>query len=69
MFAKVEVNGGGACDLYRLLKDGHPGEDGNEDIAWNFTKFLVGRDGAVLRRYGPTTTPEEIGADLDAHLA
>ena len=68
MFSKVEVNGDGACDLYRFLKSGNPDEEGNEDIAWNFTKFLVGRDGAVIRRYGPTTTPEEIAADLETHL-
>ena len=68
MFAKIEVNGDGACDLYRFLKAGHPDEEGNEDIAWNFTKFLVGRDGQVLARYGPATTPEEIGEGLGAYL-
>ena len=68
MFSKIEVNGDGACELYQHLKDGHPDEDGNEDIAWNFTKFLVGRSGEVLARYGPKTTPEEIGAALAEHL-
>jgi glutathione peroxidase len=68
MFAKIEVNGPGACDLYRFLKAGRPGDDGNEDIAWNFTKFLVGRDGQVLARYAPPTTPEAIGAELGSHL-
>ena len=68
MFAKIEVNGDGACDLYRFLKKGNPDEEGNEDIAWNFTKFLVGRDGQVLARFGPTSTPEEIGEALAAHL-
>jgi len=68
MFAKIEVNGAGACDLYRFLKRGHPDADGKEDIAWNFTKFLVGRDGQVLARYGPATPPEEIAGDLPAHL-
>jgi glutathione peroxidase len=68
MFSKIEVNGDGACDLYRFLKSGNPDEEGNEDIAWNFTKFLVGRDGAVIRRYGPTTTPDEIAADLETQL-
>ena len=68
MFAKIEVNGDGACDLYRFLKSGHPDEEGNEDIGWNFTKFLVGRDGQVIARFGPATTPEEIGEALADHL-
>ena len=68
MFAKIEVNGDGACDLYRFLKEGHPDEEGKEDIAWNFTKFLVARDGSVLARCGPTTTPEELGEMLQQHL-
>jgi glutathione peroxidase len=68
MFAKIEVNGDGAADLYKWLKTGHPDEQGNEDIAWNFTKFLVGRDGAVLERFGPQVTPEDIGKALAAHL-
>ena len=68
MFAKIEVNGDAACDLYQFLKHGHPDEEGKEDIAWNFTKFLVGRDGSVLARCGPTTTPEELGEMLQQHL-
>lgn len=68
LFSKIEVNGDGACQLYRYLESGHPGDDGKEEIAWNFTKFLVGRDGRVIRRYGPQVTPEEIGAELGAHL-
>ena len=68
MFAKIEVNGDGACDVYKFLKSGNPDEEGNEDIAWNFTKFLVGRDGKVLARYAPATTPEEIGKALPSHL-
>ena len=68
MFAKIEVNGDGACDLYNFLKDGNPDEDGNEAIAWNFTKFLVGREGSVLARFAPTATPEEIGEALQEHL-
>jgi glutathione peroxidase len=68
MFSKIEVNGEGACDLYKFLKDGNPDEEGKEDIGWNFTKFLVGRDGAVLARYGPATTPEEVGETLSEHL-
>ncbi len=68
MFAKIEVNGDGACDLYKFLKNGNPDEEGKEDIAWNFTKFVVGRDGAVLARYGPVASPEEIGEALQEHL-
>jgi glutathione peroxidase len=68
MFSKVEVNGEGACELYRFLKSAAPGADGNEDIPWNFTKFLVGKDGSVIKRFEPTATPEEIGAELSAYL-
>ena len=68
MFAKIEVNGDGACDLYRFLRSGNPDEEGNEDIAWNFTKFLVGRDGQVVARFAPATTPEEIAVQLGDHL-
>ena len=68
MFAKIEVNGDGACDVYKFLKAGHPDEDGNEHIAWNFTKFLVGRNGEVLKRFGPKTTPEEIETELGQYL-
>ena len=64
MFAKIEVNGDGACELYKLLKAAAPNADGSEDITWNFTKFLVDRDGTVIRRYDPKTTPEDIAADL-----
>ncbi len=60
MFAKIEVNGDGACDLYQFLKAGNPDEERNEDIAWNFTKFLVDGSGQFVRRFGPVTTPEEI---------
>jgi glutathione peroxidase len=68
MFSKIEVNGDGACALFTLLKSAKPKDDGASDIAWNFTKFLVGRDGEVLRRYEPMTTPEQIGEDLAALL-
>ncbi len=64
MFAKIEVNGDGAADVYKFLKAGNPDEKGKEDIAWNFTKFLVGRDGSVIARFGPATTPEEIGKSV-----
>jgi glutathione peroxidase len=68
IFSKIEVNGKGACDLYKFLKAGHPDEEGNEDIAWNFTKFLVDGSGKVLKRYGPAATPEDIAAELSEHL-
>jgi glutathione peroxidase len=64
MFAKLEVNGPGAAPLYRFLKDHHPDEGGGEDITWNFTKFLVGADGAVLQRFAPKRTPEEIAPEI-----
>ena len=68
MFAKVEVNGDGACDVYKFLKSGNPDDDGNEDIAWNFTKFLVNRDGKVIKRYAPTDKPESIKKDVESLL-
>lgn len=55
MFAKVEVNGDGTCELYKLLKAAQPG-----DIGWNFTKFLVDGAGNVVERFEPQVTPEEI---------
>lgn len=64
LFAKIDVNGDSACELYRLLKAARKNADGSEDITWNFTKFLIDRDGSVIKRYDPKTTPEEIGADL-----
>jgi glutathione peroxidase len=68
MFAKLEVNGDGAHELYQWLKSELPDEEGNTDIPWNFTKFLIGRDGSPVRRFGPRTTPEEIAAEIDALL-
>jgi glutathione peroxidase len=68
MFAKIEVNGDGACELYRWLEAGHPDAEGNEAIAWNFTKFLIDRSGRVVARWAPPVTPEEIGAALANHL-
>lgn len=68
MFAKVEVNGDGACDLYRLLKSQQPRPDGEADVAWNFTKFLVDGGGDVIARYEPGVTPEAIADDLPNRL-
>lgn len=68
LFSKIEVNGAGACDLYKYLKSAQPGADGKEDIPWNFTKFLVGKDGSVIKRYDPMVTPEDIAKELDEYL-
>jgi glutathione peroxidase len=68
MFAKVEVNGANAHPLYRWLKSEGKGILGSEGIKWNFTKFLIGRDGQVVRRYAPTDTPAKIGKDLSPLL-
>ncbi len=64
LFAKVEVNGSGAHPLFTHLKAARPGVLGTTAIKWNFTKFLVDRDGTVVRRYGPHDTPEEIEQDI-----
>ena len=64
LFAKIEVNGNDTHPLYKLLKKAQPGLLGSEAIKWNFTKFLVSRDGQVLKRYAPSDTPEKIEADL-----
>jgi glutathione peroxidase len=68
MFSKIEVNGDGACGLYAFLKSAQPDAEGKEDIAWNFTKFLVDRGGNVVKRYDPMVTPEDIAKDLPAYL-
>ena len=64
MFSKIEVNGENEAELYTLLKAAQPGEGDSSDIRWNFEKFLVGPDGAVLARWDTGTTPEEIGGQL-----
>ncbi|WNL44830.1 glutathione peroxidase [Dyella sp. BiH032] len=69
LFAKVEVNGDGTHPLYKWLKSEGKGILGSESIKWNFTKFLVGRDGQVVKRYAPTDTPEKIAKDVAAQLA
>jgi glutathione peroxidase len=69
MFAKIEVNGAGAHPLYRFLKSERSGVLGTEAIKWNFTKFLVDRQGEVVKRYAPSDTPERIERDLEALLA
>ena len=67
MFAKIDVNGGNAHPLYQFLKNAKTGLLGSS-IKWNFTKFLVDRSGTVLRRYAPTTKPEDIAKDIETAL-
>jgi glutathione peroxidase len=64
MFAKIDVNGDAAHPLWKWLKQEKSGLLGLDGIKWNFTKFLVGRDGKVIKRYAPTDTPEKIEKDL-----
>lgn len=64
MFSKIEVNGDGACDLYKYLRSAQLAEDGSEALPWNFTKFLVGRDGKAVARLAPQMTPEDIAKQL-----
>ncbi len=66
LFAKIDVNGPNAHPLYRYLKSEKKGLLGRETIMWNFTKFLVGKNGQVLRRYAPRRTPEVIDKDVAA---
>jgi len=69
MMAKLEVNGAGAHPLFAWLKAQAPGLLGTRAIKWNFTKFLVGRDGRVIRRYAPRTPPGQLSRDIQAALA
>ena len=64
-----DFNGTGAHPLFQWLKAQAPGLLGTQAIKWNFTKFLVGRDGRVIRRYAPQTAPHELAADIEAALA
>jgi len=68
LFAKIDVNGPGAAPLYEWLKAEAPGLLGSEAIKWNFTKFLVGRDGQVADRFAPTTKPEALRGAIEALL-
>ena len=68
IFAKVDVNGSNADPLFVELKKQAPGFLGTEGIKWNFTKFLVGKDGQVVERYAPTTKPEDIRKDIEKLL-
>ena len=68
LMSKVEVNGANAHPLYEFLKSAKPGLLGSEAIKWNFTKFLIGRDGSVLKRYAPQDAPEKMAKDIEAAL-
>lgn len=68
MFAKVDVNGPGAHPLWSWLREERGGIMG-DDIKWNFTKFLVGRDGRVIRRFAPRTAPAQLAGSIESALA
>lgn len=68
MFEKIDVNGKNTHPLYRYLKGEARGVLGSEPIKWNFTKFLADREGEAVKRYGSTTKPEQIEADIEAAL-
>ena len=68
IFSKIEVNGENTCELYQWLKAEKADTEGNRDISWNFTKFLVSKDGQVLARFDPGTAPDDIRIKLEDYL-
>ena len=68
VLAKIEVNGGNADPIFRHLKTAAPGALGTEAIKWNFTKFLVDRDGKVVSRHAPTTPPDKLRGEIEGLL-
>jgi len=68
MFAKIDVNGRDADPLFKYLKNTKKGLLGSEKIKWNFTKFLVNRDGEVVARFAPTVKPKELASEIEALL-
>lgn len=68
VMAKIDVNGSDAAPLYQWLTKQAPGFMGSKRIKWNFTKFLVGRDGQVIKRYGPNEDPADIAVDIESAL-
>ncbi|MCY1393536.1 Hydroperoxy fatty acid reductase gpx1 [compost metagenome] len=68
LFRKIEVNGSGAHPLFKQLKARAPGLLGSERIKWNFTKFLIGHDGEVIKRFSPLTKPQDLTAEIEALL-
>lgn len=69
VLSKVDVNGDGTSPIYQFLKSKAPGLLGTEMIKWNFTKFLVSKNGEVIKRYSPNTEPKDIAADIQKALA
>ena len=69
MMSKIEVNGSAAHPLYQWLRAEAPGLLGSQSIKWNFTKFLVGKDGKVIKRYAPLDKPADLAKDIEAALA
>lgn len=68
MFAKIEVNGSGTHPLFQYLKEAAPGVLGSKDVKWNFTKFLVDKNGHVVKRYAPNVEPASLKADIEELL-
>jgi glutathione peroxidase len=68
MFSKIDVNGDAAHPLYQWMKDEKPGLLGSKDIKWNFGKFLINREGQVVERFAPTTSPADMSADIEKLL-
>ncbi|HYW57009.1 MAG TPA: glutathione peroxidase [Polaromonas sp.] len=69
MMGKIDVNGPAAHPLYKWLSSEAPGLLGSKSIKWNFTKFLIGKDGQVIRRYAPTDKPADLAKDVETALA
>lgn len=69
MFEKIDVNGKNAHPLYKFLTSAKPGLLGTEAIKWNFTKFLIGKNGEPVKRYSPNTNPEDIADDIEKELS
>jgi len=67
MFHKIEVNGDGAAPLYAWLKDEQPGDGDSSDITWNFEKFLIDKQGNVVARFAPPTTPEQVAEAIEQY--
>jgi len=68
LMGKIDVNGAAAAPLYDWMKSEAPGLMGSKSVKWNFTKFLIGRDGTVVRRYAPTDKPEGLAKDIEKLL-
>ena len=68
LFDKIDVNGDNVAPIYQFLKKDNPSESGSKDIEWNFTKFLISKDGETIKRFGPKTEPDEIKKDIEELL-